>query len=136
MNAFNNVNLAAACILTSTEYAEELGVSEDKWIYPLGGAGTQDSENCKYIIEYSEPHLAMSPFPSTLSCSRSMSIYILKVARLHQSDMLYRQLISNTLPVLERPNYHSSPSISHTLDVTLSISKLTSADIDFFDFYS
>ena len=47
MNAFNNVNLAASCILTSTAYARELGIPENKWIYPLGGAGTQDSDNCK-----------------------------------------------------------------------------------------
>jgi hypothetical protein len=47
MNAFNNINLAAACILTSTQFARELGVPEDKWIYPLGGAGTRDSDNCK-----------------------------------------------------------------------------------------
>ena len=43
MNAFNTVNLACAVLLTSTEYAEELGVAKDRWIYPLGGAGTQDS---------------------------------------------------------------------------------------------
>jgi hypothetical protein len=49
MNAFNNINLAAACILTSTQFARELGVPEDKWIYPLGGAGTRDSDNCKSI---------------------------------------------------------------------------------------
>ena len=47
MNAFNNVNLAGACILTSTDYARELGIPEDRWIYPLGGAGTSDSGNCK-----------------------------------------------------------------------------------------
>jgi len=34
MNAFNNVNLAGACLLTSTEYAQELG--------------TSDSKNCTY----------------------------------------------------------------------------------------
>ncbi|PMD62376.1 acetyl-CoA acetyltransferase [Hyaloscypha bicolor E] len=45
MNAFNNVNLAGACILTSTDYARELGIPEDRWIYPLGGAGTSDSRN-------------------------------------------------------------------------------------------
>ncbi|KAG9230815.1 hypothetical protein BJ875DRAFT_139348 [Amylocarpus encephaloides] len=44
MNAFNNINLAGACILTSTEYATELGISENRWIYPLGGAGTSDSD--------------------------------------------------------------------------------------------
>jgi len=47
MNAFNTVNLAAACLLTSTDYARELGIPEDRWIYPLGGAGTQDANNCK-----------------------------------------------------------------------------------------
>ena len=46
MNAFNNVNLAAACLLTSTKCARELGISETRWVYPLGGAGTQDAENC------------------------------------------------------------------------------------------
>ena len=50
MNAFNNVNLAASCILTSIEYARHLGIAESKWIYPLGGAGTQDSDSCKYAL--------------------------------------------------------------------------------------
>jgi len=48
MNAFNTVNLASACILTSTDYARELGIPESKWIYPLGGAGTRDSNECKW----------------------------------------------------------------------------------------
>jgi len=47
MNAFNNINLAGACILTSVGFARELGVPEEKWIYPLGGAGTSDSDECK-----------------------------------------------------------------------------------------
>ena len=47
MNAFNTVNLAAACLLTSTTKAKELRVPESKWIYPLAGAGTQDSNECK-----------------------------------------------------------------------------------------
>ena len=46
MNAFNTVNLAGACLLTSTEYAKELGIPESRWIYPLGGAGTRDSYDC------------------------------------------------------------------------------------------
>ncbi|CAF9935218.1 MAG: hypothetical protein ALECFALPRED_006337 [Alectoria fallacina] len=45
MNAFNNVNLAASCILTSTEYVRRLGIPESKWVYPLGGAGTQDPDS-------------------------------------------------------------------------------------------
>lgn len=47
MNAFNTVNLSAACILTSTEYAKKLGIPESKWIYPLSAAGDKDSEDCK-----------------------------------------------------------------------------------------
>jgi hypothetical protein len=46
MNAFNTINLAGACVLTSTAFAEELGIPKDKWIYPLGGAGTADSSKC------------------------------------------------------------------------------------------
>jgi hypothetical protein len=51
MNAFNTVNLAGACLLTNVEYAKELGIPEDRWIYPLGGAGTQDSGDCKSLLE-------------------------------------------------------------------------------------
>lgn len=53
MNAFNKVNLAASCIVTSAAYATELGIPESKWIYPLGGAGTQDSDKCKLILHNS-----------------------------------------------------------------------------------
>lgn len=45
MNAFNTVNLSAAVVLTSTEYARELAIPSDRWIYPLGGAGTADSSD-------------------------------------------------------------------------------------------
>jgi hypothetical protein len=48
MNAFNTINLAGACILTSTEYAREMGIPSDRWIYALGGAGTRDSNDCKF----------------------------------------------------------------------------------------
>lgn len=44
MNAFNTVNLAAAVILTSVENADKLGVPEEKWVYPLGGAGRKEKE--------------------------------------------------------------------------------------------
>lgn len=47
MNAFNTVNLSAACILTTVANAQALGVPKSKWVYPLGGAGTNDSEDCK-----------------------------------------------------------------------------------------
>jgi hypothetical protein len=47
MNAFNTVNLSAACIVTSTEYARQLRIPQERWIYPLGGAGTMDSNECE-----------------------------------------------------------------------------------------
>jgi acetyl-CoA acetyltransferase len=83
MNAFNTVNLAATCLLTSTAYAKELGIPESKWIYPLAGAGTRDSYD-----------------------------------------------------FWERPNYHTSPAISRSLDACLQLSGLRKEDIDLFDFYS
>jgi hypothetical protein len=46
MNAFNTINLAGAAVLTSVAFAEELGIPRVKWIYALGGAGTQDSDSC------------------------------------------------------------------------------------------
>ena len=48
MNAFNNVNIASACVLMSTETARKFGIPEDRWIYPLGGAGTRDAYSCKF----------------------------------------------------------------------------------------
>ncbi|ETI27903.1 hypothetical protein G647_00352 [Cladophialophora carrionii CBS 160.54] len=83
MNAFNTINLAGACVLTSVAYAEELGIPRTKWIYALGGAGTQDSDH-----------------------------------------------------FWERPNYHSSPSISRSIDAGLHVSGLAKEDIDLYDFYS
>jgi hypothetical protein len=49
MNAFNTINLAGVCILTSTENARNLGIPSDRWIYPLGGAGTRDSDECQFV---------------------------------------------------------------------------------------
>lgn len=46
MNAFNTVNLGAACIVTSTEHAKQLQIPESKWIYPLGGAGFKERDLC------------------------------------------------------------------------------------------
>ncbi|KAJ5483897.1 hypothetical protein N7539_005693 [Penicillium diatomitis] len=45
MNAFNTVNMSAACILTSLEHAQELGIPHSRLIFPLGGAGTHDRED-------------------------------------------------------------------------------------------
>ncbi|THW09161.1 hypothetical protein D6D24_08609 [Aureobasidium pullulans] len=83
MNAFNTINLAGAVVLTSVRYARELGIAQERWVYVLGGAGTQDSDN-----------------------------------------------------FWERPNFHSSPAISHTLDAGLEACGLGKADIDIYDFYS
>ncbi|CAI6081828.1 unnamed protein product [Clonostachys chloroleuca] len=45
MNAFNTVNLAAACLITSIDQAEKLGIPEEKWIFILGGAGTRERKH-------------------------------------------------------------------------------------------
>jgi hypothetical protein len=50
MNAFNTVNIAAACIITSTETARRYGIPESRWIYPLGGAGTRDAYGCTAFL--------------------------------------------------------------------------------------
>jgi hypothetical protein len=50
MNAFNTINLAGAVVLTSTDVARELGVPEERWIYPLGGAGSSDADQCELSI--------------------------------------------------------------------------------------
>jgi hypothetical protein len=83
MNAFNTVNLASALILTSVSTAQALGIPSSKWIYPLGGAGTQDS---------SEFWL--------------------------------------------RPNFHTSPSISRSIDSALSITQTEKSELDLIDIYS
>jgi hypothetical protein len=49
MNAFNNVNMASACILTSTDIAEMLGVPKKLWVYPIGGAGFEESDDCEIV---------------------------------------------------------------------------------------
>ena len=38
--------------------------------------------------------------------------------------------------VWERPNFHTSPSISRSLDAAIKVSGLTKQKIDIFDFYS
>ena len=61
MNAFNTVNLAAACILTSTSYACELGIPQSRWIYVRSGAGTRDStEFWRRPNFYSSPSISRS----------------------------------------------------------------------------
>ncbi|MDP6374278.1 MAG: acetyl-CoA acetyltransferase [Pseudomonadales bacterium] len=42
LNSNNNVDQAAALILTSTEKARALGIAEDKWVYPWVGTNAHD----------------------------------------------------------------------------------------------
>jgi hypothetical protein len=77
MNAFNNINLAAAVLVTSTEVARHLGIAESKWIYPLGGAGTQDASYCKFSSRWSQTKLTVEVwerpnFYSSPSISKSL----------------------------------------------------------------
>ncbi|KAL4768971.1 hypothetical protein BDW60DRAFT_225409 [Aspergillus nidulans var. acristatus] len=76
MNAFNTVNLAAACIITTTTFARELGIPESKWIYPLGGAGTSDSSRF-----WERPY-----FHASRSLSQSLDA-ALKITELRTDDI-------------------------------------------------
>jgi hypothetical protein len=61
MNAFNTVNLASALLLTSTAVASSLNIPASKWIYPLGGAGTQDAAEFWHRPNfYSSPSISRS----------------------------------------------------------------------------
>lgn len=53
MNAFLMVNQAAAVVVTDTETARRLGVPEDRWVYPYGGAGADDSMDVLERVSYS-----------------------------------------------------------------------------------
>ncbi|CAA9957449.1 hypothetical protein PTMSG1_01057 [Pyrenophora teres f. maculata] len=83
MNAFNTVNLASAILLTTPQTATSLSIPPSKWIYPLGGAGTKDSD--EFWL---------------------------------------------------RPNYHSSPSLSRSLDACLAVSGTSVSELDIIDIYS
>lgn len=121
MNAFNTVNLAAACILTSTQYATELGVPREKWIYPLGGAGTSDCHDCKALSQpnpiHAHPSHQFQPLPSLSPPSSTPP-----------------QLTHP--PVLHRPNYFSSPALTATLSTTLSTTSQTASSISLYDLYA
>lgn len=100
MNAFNTVDLAGACLVTSTGYARKLGIPEARWIYPVGGAGTRDCYDCKLTYR-----------ASFISSYTNTSVWA-------------------------RPNYHSCPALSRSLDAALQVSCLRKDEIDLFDFYS
>lgn len=76
MNAFNTVNLAAACILTSTSYALELGIPESRWVYPLSGASASDA-----TFFWNRPNFYTSP-----CISRSLDA-ALSLAQVSVSDI-------------------------------------------------
>lgn len=73
MNAFNTVNLASAIILTSTAFAQSLGVPASKWIYPLGGAATKDADEF-----WNRPNFYSSP---SIARSIDASLHVSGVAK-------------------------------------------------------
>ncbi|GIS91695.1 MAG: hypothetical protein CM1200mP20_17360 [Pseudomonadota bacterium] len=42
MNSNNHVDQGAALIITSTDYAKQLGIPEERWIYPLAATEAWD----------------------------------------------------------------------------------------------
>ena len=57
------VDQSAALIMTSTENAEKLGIDQEKWVYPMGGA---DLKNIQYISQRPQLHNS----PAIRECSR------------------------------------------------------------------
>ena len=46
------VNQGAALLVTDTETARSLGVPEDRWVYPLGGAGADEPADARTRVAY------------------------------------------------------------------------------------
>ncbi|KAJ5805350.1 hypothetical protein N7474_011237 [Penicillium riverlandense] len=86
MNAFNTVNLAAACVLTTTEYAQQLQIPKDKWIYPLSGAGYKDSDFWLSITEPAKPITVLGGLTSFGGAGNNYSMHAITemVRRLRQ----------------------------------------------------
>ncbi|MBE7637496.1 acetyl-CoA acetyltransferase [Sneathiella sp. P13V-1] len=53
MNAMNQVNQAAALILTSVEHAKDLGIPEEKWVYLHGCADVNEKWHVSHRVDYS-----------------------------------------------------------------------------------
>ncbi|KAJ4345327.1 uncharacterized protein N0V89_011457 [Didymosphaeria variabile] len=81
MNAFNTVNLAAACLVTSTTFARKLGIPESKWVYPLSGAGTSDA-----AYFWNRPNFYTSPSISK-SLDAALSLAQISVADIDLFDI-------------------------------------------------
>lgn len=81
MNAFNDVNLAAACIVTSQEFAERVGIPQAKWIFSLGGGRGHDSDDCR-------PSLA----PREVDDSNADCIRVWHRANFHSSPAMDKAL--------------------------------------------
>lgn len=92
MNAFNNVNMAAVTLVTSVAMAKQLKVPQSKWIYPLGGAGTKDSDDCMFAYAFdcsstNDGLVWLRPdFFSSPSISRSLDA-ALAVSNAKQADI-------------------------------------------------
>ena len=52
MNANMSVNMGAAMLMTSVGYAKELGVPEDRWVYPLAGVKGYDHHSASVREEF------------------------------------------------------------------------------------
>jgi acetyl-CoA acetyltransferase len=71
MCAFNKVNIAGACIVTSDVIAKEMGVDESKWIYVKGGAGTAESEEFYLRTDYSSSPAISQSIDAALKVSEA-----------------------------------------------------------------
>jgi hypothetical protein len=107
MNAFNTVNLSSALLLTSTTHAHTLHIPPSKWIYPLSGAGTRDSD-----AFWHRPNFYTSPSIAA-SLSSALSLAGLEKEELDLLDVyscfpIVPKLVAGALgvPVVRGPGEH------------------------------
>lgn len=61
MTANLNVDLSAAVLMTSRGFARELGIPEDRWVYPMGGAALSNVWNVSRRLRlHDSPALALA----------------------------------------------------------------------------
>lgn len=82
MNAYLSVNQAAAVVLTDTETARRLGIPEERWAYPWGGAGADDPGDVLARVSYDRAPAMEASLDDALSLA-GVSIHDVEVLELY-----------------------------------------------------
>ncbi len=83
MNANNNVDQGAAVLICSVQVAKELGIPENKWVYPWAGTDAHDTQTVSHRAKFIEaPGL------------RKVAQSVLELAEVNLSDIAHFDLYS------------------------------------------